>query len=77
MNTNNQGRGSEIIDLLGQKAQNFVDNPGVVGDLASTMLTCGGNMLTAGQSTAAVDDSDRLSPDVLVSDLKMDKTTPQ
>ena len=66
MNTKNQDSGSAIIDMLGQKAQSFVDNPAVVGDLASTMLKCGGNMLTAGQSTAEVDDSERLSPDVLV-----------
>ena len=59
MNSNNQESGSSVVAMLGSKAENI--EPEMVGALASSMLNCGGNMLVAGASTAAIDNSDRLN----------------
>ena len=59
MNSNNQESGSEVVAMLGSKAENI--DPEMVGALAGSMLNCGGNMLVAGADTAAVDNSDRLN----------------
>jgi hypothetical protein len=59
MNSNNQESGSQVVAMLGSKAENI--EPEMVGALASSMLNCGGNMLVAGAETAQVDNNDRLN----------------
>ena len=59
MNPSNQESGSDVVAMLGSKAQNI--DPEMVGSLATSMLGCGGNMLIAGADTAAINNNDRLN----------------
>lgn len=72
MPTSNQASGSMAMQMMGEKAKEFVDvESEIVLGLTKTLLGAGSNMLFAASNTVPVYEEDRTDPELLVAKIKI------